>query len=75
MKVAPDLAAGTARSPRLRLGLALLLITAIAVNLRPAVVGVGPLLPEIRADLGMGSAAAGALTTLPVLCFGVFGLL
>jgi CP family cyanate transporter-like MFS transporter len=53
----------------------LLLITAIGVNLRPAVAGVGPLLTEIRTDLGMGSAAAGALTTLPVLCFGVFGLL
>lgn len=75
MKVAPDVPAGTARSHRLRLGLSLLLITAMAVNLRPAVVGVGPLLPEIRADLDLGSAAAGALTTLPVLCFGVFGLL
>jgi MFS transporter, CP family, cyanate transporter len=75
VKVAPDQLESTARSHRLRLGLSLLLITAIAVNLRPAVVGVGPLLPEIRADLGLGSAAAGALTTLPVLCFGVFGLL
>jgi MFS transporter, CP family, cyanate transporter len=43
----------------------------IAGNLRPAVVAVSPLLSQIRADLGIGSAAAGLITTLPVLCFGL----
>jgi MFS transporter, CP family, cyanate transporter len=81
VKVAPDRQVSpvshvsTARSRPLRLGVSLLLIVLLALNLRPAVTGVGPLLTEIRADLGLGSAAAGALTTLPVLCFGVFGLL
>ena len=51
------------------------LIVLVALNLRPAITTVGPLLNGIRADLGLSSAGAGALTTLPVLCFGVFGLL
>ncbi|HEV7934764.1 MAG TPA: MFS transporter [Actinomadura sp.] len=59
----------------LRHGRSLVFIVLIALNLRPAVAGVGPLLTEIRGDLGLSSAAAGALTTLPVLCFGFFGLL
>lgn len=52
-----------------------LLIVLIGLNLRPAVTSVGPLLTGIRSDLGLSGAAAGALTTLPVLCFGLFGLL
>ncbi|WP_315987352.1 MFS transporter [Actinomadura sp. HBU206391] len=59
----------------LRHGRSLLLIVLIALNLRPAVTGVAPLLGDIREDLGLSSAAAGALTTLPVLCFGFFGLI
>jgi MFS transporter, CP family, cyanate transporter len=43
----------------------------IALNLRPAVVAVSPLLSQIRADLGIGGAVGGLLTTLPVLCFGL----
>ena len=43
----------------------------IALNLRPAVVAVSPLLARIRADLGIGGAVAGLITTLPVLCFGL----
>jgi len=48
-----------------------LAIVLVAANLRPAVVAVSPLLPELRADTGLNAAAAGLLTTLPVLCFGV----
>lgn len=43
----------------------------VATTLRPPVAGVGPLLPEIRRDLGMSGAQAGVLTALPVLCFGL----
>ncbi len=46
----------------------------VAFNLRPAVVAVGPLLRQIQGDLGLSGVAAGALTTLPVLFFGSFGL-
>ena len=42
-----------------------------ALNLRGAIAAVGPVLPTLRADLGLSPAAAGALTTLPVLCFAV----
>lgn len=56
----------------------LLLIIAIAVialNLRPAISGVGPLIGEIRGDTGLSNTALGLLTTLPVLAFGVFSVL
>jgi MFS transporter, CP family, cyanate transporter len=47
-------------------------IVAVAINQRPAVVAVAPVLRDIRADTGMSAAVAGLLTTLPVLCFGAF---
>lgn len=46
-----------------------------ALNLRPAVTSFGALLPDLRADIGMPSTLAGVITTLPPICFGVFGLL
>jgi CP family cyanate transporter-like MFS transporter len=52
----------------------LALIVLVALNLRPAITSVGPLLTDIRAGVGLSGAAAGALTTVPVLCFGAFGL-
>jgi MFS transporter, CP family, cyanate transporter len=41
----------------------------VALNLRGAIAAVGPVLPELRADLALSPATAGLLTTLPVLCF------
>jgi MFS transporter, CP family, cyanate transporter len=46
-------------------------IVLVAANLRPAVVGVSPLLSEIQATEGLSATAAGVLTALPVLCFGL----
>jgi MFS transporter, CP family, cyanate transporter len=43
-----------------------------ALTLRPQLVGVGPLLPSIQADLGVSHAVAGLLGTIPVLCMGLF---
>jgi MFS transporter, CP family, cyanate transporter len=43
-----------------------------ALALRPQLVGVGPLLPEIDDDLEVSHAVAGLLGTIPVLCMGVF---
>ncbi|MET7750387.1 MFS transporter [Micromonospora sp. NPDC005367] len=43
----------------------------LAVNLRPGVVAVAPLLDTMRADTGMSTGMAGLLTTLPLLCFGL----
>lgn len=51
--------------------LAAVAIVLAAANLRPAVVAVAPLLGDIRHTQQLGGAAAGLLTTLPVLCFGV----
>jgi len=45
-----------------------------ALNLRPAVTSVGPLLDKAQADLGASSTWAGLLTTMPSLCFAFAGL-
>jgi len=43
-----------------------------ALALRPQIVGIGPLLPEIQDDLSLSHAVAGLLGTIPVLCMGLF---
>lgn len=53
----------------------LLGIVALAFNLRPAAVSVGPVLDDVRAGLDMSAAEAGLLTSLPVVAFAVFGAL
>jgi CP family cyanate transporter-like MFS transporter len=58
--------------PQRRHGVLLALsVVLVAINLRPAVAGVGPVLPELRAGLPLSGAGAAVLTTLPVLCFGL----
>ncbi|WP_432934628.1 MFS transporter [Microbispora sp. CA-135349] len=42
-----------------------------ALNLRPALAGVSPLLPAIMRDLGLGPAGGGAITTVMVACLGL----
>ena len=68
---------GTEQAGAVR-GAAAWLITAglflAAFNLRPAVAGLGPLLAEVRDALGMNGTVAGLLTSLPALCFGLFGM-
>lgn len=44
----------------------------VALNLRPALSSVSPVLAAVQAELGLSATAAGLLTTLPVLCLGVF---
>lgn len=44
----------------------------VALIFRPPVIGVGPLLPAIQADLGMSYTAAGVLSMTPLLCMGLF---
>lgn len=48
-------------------------IILIAVNLRPALSSLAPVLTEVSRDTGLDSLSAGWLTTLPVLCLGLFG--
>jgi MFS transporter, CP family, cyanate transporter len=42
----------------------------MGLNLRPLFASLPPLLGDVRADLGLSAAAAGLLTTGPVLCLG-----
>lgn len=46
---------------------------ALAFNLRPVAVSIGPVLTEISRDVGLTGTTAGLLTSLPTLCFAVFG--
>ncbi|MCD7437981.1 CynX/NimT family MFS transporter [Streptomyces lincolnensis] len=44
-----------------------------ALNLRPAITSLGALLEEVRDGLGMSGSVAGLLTSMPPLCFALFG--
>ena len=52
--------------------LLLLGLILVALNLRPALSSLSPLLSEVSNSLGLSAAKAGLLTTLPVLCLGLF---
>ncbi|MEV4114445.1 MFS transporter [Nonomuraea sp. NPDC049695] len=56
---------------RRRSGQALLIwgLLVVAANLRASLTGVGPLLDQVQADLGLAPAVAGLLNTLPLLTF------
>lgn len=61
------------RGPAVRLPLAVIAGLFLAtLALRPQLLAIGPLLPFIRDDLELSASAAGFLTTIPVLCMGVF---
>ncbi|MFD4587079.1 CynX/NimT family MFS transporter [Streptomyces sp. NPDC058434] len=45
-----------------------------ALNLRPAITSLGALLEEVQNGLHMSGSVAGVLTSVPPLCFAVFGL-
>ncbi|HVC25115.1 MAG TPA: MFS transporter [Acidimicrobiales bacterium] len=72
-RAAVDVAPETpSRRTRALAAVALLLV---AANLRPAIVAISPLLPEIRSATGLSATLGGLLTTLPVACFGAFAFL
>ncbi|MFF8863836.1 CynX/NimT family MFS transporter [Streptomyces sp. NPDC015139] len=64
--------AGRTRAWATRLVVAGILLSAL--NLRPAITSLGALLEEVRDDLGMSGSVAGLLTSVPPLCFAVFGV-
>ncbi|MFF8605451.1 CynX/NimT family MFS transporter [Streptomyces sp. NPDC015346] len=45
-----------------------------ALNLRPAITSLGALLEEVRTGLHMSGSVAGVLTSVPPLCFAIFGI-
>jgi MFS transporter, CP family, cyanate transporter len=63
--------AAAARTRRVAGWLTVLGVILLGLNLRAAIAGLAPLLPEVQADLALSRTAAGLLTTLPVLCFAV----
>jgi CP family cyanate transporter-like MFS transporter len=50
-------------------------IALLAINLRPALVAVAPLNSRVRAGTGLSAAGVSLLTTLPLVCFGLFAVL
>ncbi|MFH8803141.1 CynX/NimT family MFS transporter [Streptomyces sp. NPDC017936] len=76
----PDLRTPVADEPPrapARTWAARMLVAAIvlsALNLRPAITSLGALLEEVRDGLGMSGSVAGLLTSVPPLCFAVFGV-
>ncbi|MGW0931288.1 CynX/NimT family MFS transporter [Streptomyces sp. NPDC002644] len=69
-------AAGAAKavSTAWRTRLLMAAVVLAALNLRPAVTSLGALLEEVRDGFGMSGAVAGLLTSVPSLCFAVFGV-
>ncbi|WP_328486646.1 CynX/NimT family MFS transporter [Streptomyces zaomyceticus] len=62
------------RAHRWTLGLVTLGLVLAALNLRPAITSLGALLEEVSADLHMSGTVAGVLTSVPPLCFAIFGI-
>lgn len=60
--------------PGLRLSavVALLALFVAALTLRPPIVGLGPLVPALQSDLRLSHSVAGLVSTIPVLCQGLF---
>ncbi|WP_233189547.1 CynX/NimT family MFS transporter [Sporosarcina sp. P7] len=56
-------------------GLLLLAIFIVALNLRPAITSIGPMLDIIRDDLLLSNTEVSLLTVIPVICMGVFAML
>lgn len=50
-------------------------VVIVALNLRPSLTSISPLLNDIRSSVGLGFQMAGLLTTLPVVCMGLVALL
>lgn len=60
------------QQPVARPWLLLLGLVLVALNLRPALSSMAPVLGQVSAGLGLTGSEAGLLTTLPVLCLGLF---
>ncbi|MEV5680714.1 MFS transporter [Streptomyces sp. NPDC052179] len=66
---------GPARAASAGQGAAVVALLLAAVNLRPAVTSLGPVLEEVRAGLGVSAGVAGVLTSVPAACFALVGFL
>ncbi|MFF5452945.1 CynX/NimT family MFS transporter [Streptomyces sp. NPDC012950] len=70
-----DRHAGTAAASRSRFLVPVTVgLVLAALNLRPAITSLGALLEEVSEGLHMSGSVAGVLTSVPPLCFAVFGI-
>ncbi|MER5307824.1 MFS transporter [Streptomyces sp. NPDC002773] len=70
----PPGTAPAAPARRWTLGLVTVGLVLAALNLRPAITSLGALLEEVSEGLHMSGSVAGVLTSVPPLCFAVFGI-
>lgn len=70
----PETTPGAGRTRAWATRLVVVGIVLSALNLRPAITSLGALLEEVRDGLGMSGSVAGLLTSVPPLCFAVFGV-
>nr|WP_181796613.1 CynX/NimT family MFS transporter [Streptomyces sp. WELS2] len=70
----PETTPGAGRTRAWATRLVVVGIMLSALNLRPAITSLGALLEEVRDGLGMSGSVAGLLTSVPPLCFAVFGV-
>src|SRR6478736_194707 len=54
-------------------GLAVAALILAALNLRPGVTSLGPVLEEVRDSLSMSGTLSGVLTSIPAACFALIG--
>lgn len=66
---------GEAGQRRNRVLLAAATVLVIGLATRAPIISVSPILVQVQESYALGSAAAGLLTSLPVLCFGALALL
>ncbi|MFG2623341.1 CynX/NimT family MFS transporter [Streptomyces sp. NPDC048473] len=72
---APQTAQAAAGPSPWLLRLATIGLVLTALNLRPAITSLGALLEEVQDGLNMSGSVAGVLTSVPPLCFAVFGVM
>jgi CP family cyanate transporter-like MFS transporter len=70
----PGTTPGAGRTRAWATRLVVVAVVLSALNLRPAITSLGALLEEVRDGLGMSGSVAGLLTSVPPLCFAVFGI-
>ena len=60
--------------PRMSLAAAVACIVLVAVDLRPGIVSIGPMLEQIRGEFGISNTQASLLTAIPNLLMGLLAL-
>lgn len=75
MAPSPNIHATLPNAARTTTSLWAFVIFFVALNLRPAIVAVGPLLTQVGAEFGWGEATMGLLGALPLLAFALFSIL